>query len=281
MLLSDLPTPQVLIDRTRAAEQHRARAGARDAAGVRAAAARQDPQVADRRALADRRAAPSASAARRSARPRCSPTPASPTSACPIRSIPSNAPRLLALMDRAADLDHRRSPGRRARLVGRDAARRPHARRARQGRRRLPSLRHRSGRRIRSGFIQPVGVAARAAAARAAEPRRPRRITRASEDELRAIAAAGSRDARRPARRAPARRASRSTKSRSAPRRRCASAPDRQGVTELRPGNYVYFDRTQVALGAASLDDCALTVLATVVSKHAGTASSSTAAARR
>jgi len=43
-----------------------------------------------------------------------------------------------------------------------------------------------------------------------------------------------------------------------------------RGITELRPGNYVYFDRTQVALGAASLDDCALTVLATVVSKHAG-----------
>ena len=42
------------------------------------------------------------------------------------------------------------------------------------------------------------------------------------------------------------------------------------GLTELRPGNYVYFDRTQVSLGAASLDDCALTVLATVVSKHAG-----------
>ena len=42
------------------------------------------------------------------------------------------------------------------------------------------------------------------------------------------------------------------------------------GVTELRPGNYVYFDRTQVALGAASLDDCALTVLATVVAKHPG-----------
>jgi len=41
-----------------------------------------------------------------------------------------------------------------------------------------------------------------------------------------------------------------------------------RGLTELRPGNYVYFDRTQVALGAASLDDCALTVLATVVSKH-------------
>jgi D-serine deaminase-like pyridoxal phosphate-dependent protein len=42
------------------------------------------------------------------------------------------------------------------------------------------------------------------------------------------------------------------------------------GVTELRPGNYVYFDRTQLALGAASLDDCALTVMATVVAKHSG-----------
>ena len=42
-----------------------------------------------------------------------------------------------------------------------------------------------------------------------------------------------------------------------------------RGFTEFRPGNYVYFDRTQVALGAASLDDCALTVLATVVSKPA------------
>jgi D-serine deaminase-like pyridoxal phosphate-dependent protein len=41
------------------------------------------------------------------------------------------------------------------------------------------------------------------------------------------------------------------------------------GYTEYRPGNYVYFDRTQVALGAATMDDCALTVLATVVSKPA------------
>ncbi|HEV3142040.1 MAG TPA: alanine racemase, partial [Vicinamibacterales bacterium] len=41
------------------------------------------------------------------------------------------------------------------------------------------------------------------------------------------------------------------------------------GITELRPGNYVYFDRTQVALGAATLDDCALTVLASVVSAPA------------
>jgi D-serine deaminase-like pyridoxal phosphate-dependent protein len=42
-----------------------------------------------------------------------------------------------------------------------------------------------------------------------------------------------------------------------------------KGFTEYRPGNYVYFDRTQVGLGAAALDRCALTVLATVVSKPA------------
>jgi D-serine deaminase-like pyridoxal phosphate-dependent protein len=40
-------------------------------------------------------------------------------------------------------------------------------------------------------------------------------------------------------------------------------------ITELRPGNYVFFDRTQLSLGAASLDDCAMTVVATVVSKPA------------
>ena len=41
------------------------------------------------------------------------------------------------------------------------------------------------------------------------------------------------------------------------------------GLTEYRAGNYVYFDRTQVGLGAARLEDCALTVLARVVSKPA------------
>jgi D-serine deaminase-like pyridoxal phosphate-dependent protein len=40
-----------------------------------------------------------------------------------------------------------------------------------------------------------------------------------------------------------------------------------EGLTEYRAGNFVYFDRTQVGLGAATLDDCALTVLARVVSK--------------
>jgi D-serine deaminase-like pyridoxal phosphate-dependent protein len=41
------------------------------------------------------------------------------------------------------------------------------------------------------------------------------------------------------------------------------------GVTEMRPGNYVYFDRTQVGLGSAAWEDCALTVLARVVSRPA------------
>ncbi|MES2179313.1 MAG: alanine racemase [Gemmatimonadota bacterium] len=38
------------------------------------------------------------------------------------------------------------------------------------------------------------------------------------------------------------------------------------GVTEFRPGTYVYNDRTTAAVGACGWDDCALTVLATVVS---------------
>ena len=38
------------------------------------------------------------------------------------------------------------------------------------------------------------------------------------------------------------------------------------GVTEVRPGTYVYNDRGTAALGACSWDDCAFTVLATVVS---------------
>jgi D-serine deaminase-like pyridoxal phosphate-dependent protein len=44
---------------------------------------------------------------------------------------------------------------------------------------------------------------------------------------------------------------------------------EEHGITEMRPGNYAYFDRTQVALGAAAWEDCALTVLARVVSRPA------------
>jgi len=38
------------------------------------------------------------------------------------------------------------------------------------------------------------------------------------------------------------------------------------GVTESRPGNYVFHDGSQVALGTCAPQDCAMTVLATVVS---------------
>jgi D-serine deaminase-like pyridoxal phosphate-dependent protein len=38
------------------------------------------------------------------------------------------------------------------------------------------------------------------------------------------------------------------------------------GMTEMRPGTYIYNDRTTAAVGACTTDECALTVLATVVS---------------
>jgi D-serine deaminase-like pyridoxal phosphate-dependent protein len=40
-----------------------------------------------------------------------------------------------------------------------------------------------------------------------------------------------------------------------------------EGVTEYRAGTYVYYDRSQVERGACGWADCALTVLATVVSR--------------
>jgi D-serine deaminase-like pyridoxal phosphate-dependent protein len=42
-------------------------------------------------------------------------------------------------------------------------------------------------------------------------------------------------------------------------------------VTERRPGTYIYFDRSQVAFGVAAFADCALTVLATIVSRPTAT----------
>jgi D-serine deaminase-like pyridoxal phosphate-dependent protein len=53
----------------------------------------------------------------------------------------------------------------------------------------------------------------------------------------------------------------------STPTARHAARTD--GVTELRPGNYAFLDLKQVSLGPWSLDQCALTVLATVVSHAA------------
>lgn len=39
------------------------------------------------------------------------------------------------------------------------------------------------------------------------------------------------------------------------------------GVTEIRPGNYVFFDAMQTSLGVAPLEKCSLSILATVISR--------------
>ncbi|UCH62567.1 MAG: alanine racemase [Fidelibacterota bacterium] len=43
-----------------------------------------------------------------------------------------------------------------------------------------------------------------------------------------------------------------------------------EGVQEMRPGNYVFHDRAQVALGSCDFADCAVTVLTAVVSHQPG-----------
>jgi D-serine deaminase-like pyridoxal phosphate-dependent protein len=42
------------------------------------------------------------------------------------------------------------------------------------------------------------------------------------------------------------------------------------GVTEARPGNYALYDHSQVVIGSCAVTDCAVTVLASVVSSQAG-----------
>ncbi len=49
-----------------------------------------------------------------------------------------------------------------------------------------------------------------------------------------------------------------------------AAAEHLEGATEARPGNYAFYDFTQVAIGSCGPADCALTVLATVVSCQPG-----------
>ncbi len=45
-------------------------------------------------------------------------------------------------------------------------------------------------------------------------------------------------------------------------------AADLAGVTEARPGNYLFFDAFQAAIGSCSPDDCAFSVIATVIASH-------------
>jgi len=49
-----------------------------------------------------------------------------------------------------------------------------------------------------------------------------------------------------------------------------SAATDLTGVTEARPGNYVFYDRTQVLIGCCEPDDVGVSVLATVVSHQPG-----------
>src|SRR2546427_9938996 len=51
-----------------------------------------------------------------------------------------------------------------------------------------------------------------------------------------------------------------------------AAAEHLAGVTEARPGNYVFYDRTMVLIGSCEPADVGVTVLATVVSHQRGTA---------
>lgn len=45
-------------------------------------------------------------------------------------------------------------------------------------------------------------------------------------------------------------------------------APFVSGITEVRPGTYAFYDANQVALGSATWDDCAVTVLSRVISRN-------------
>ena len=264
------PHAAVLIDRRRALRNIARMQALAAASGIAAPAARQDAQVAGRRAVADRarrrrhllREARRGRGVRRRRHRRHPPA----LSGQPVER------RAAARADGSrGDLDHRRSPGGRARLVGRDAAA-PAARstcwsRSTSAFIAAASIRPRDAARVR----QDGGGAAGTAAPRPAEPRRPRLSRRVG-----GRAASASRATKpRPCSRDLATRAARSgiaideISVGATPTLRFSAGST--GVTELRPGNYVYFDRTQVALGAATLDDCALTVLATVVSKPAGT----------
>lgn len=43
-----------------------------------------------------------------------------------------------------------------------------------------------------------------------------------------------------------------------------------EGITEIRPGNYVFYDYTQVALGSCQISDCVLTAVSRVIGKYDG-----------
>ncbi len=49
----------------------------------------------------------------------------------------------------------------------------------------------------------------------------------------------------------------------------CSLADDFNGLTEVRPGNYVFYDLTQYTIGSCGLDDIAVAMACPVIAKHA------------
>ena len=266
MLLSDLPTPQVLIDHTRAMNNIARVQALASAAGVRLrphAKTHKSPAVA--RWQLDAGAVGIACAKIGEAEVFADAGVKNIRLPYPVN--PANAPRLLALMDRASI----------SIIVDHPAVARGWSDAMQRAGRTLDVLVkvdvgfHRCGIDPNAdplGFIQTVaslpGLKLRGLLSHAGHA-----YHAASEDELGAIA-------RQEAETLAGLRARASASGIALDEISVGATPTlrfsvgQQGVTELRPGNYVYFDRTQVALNAASLDDCALTVLATVVSKHPG-----------
>ena len=266
MLLSDLPTPQVLIDRTRALNNIARVQALASGAGVRLrphAKTHKSPIVAQWQIDAGAIGVACAKIGEAEVFADAGIT----DIRLPYPVNPANAPRLLALMDRASI----------SIIVDHPAVVRGWSDAMRRAGRTLDVLVkvdvgfHRCGIDPSGdalGFLQTVaslpGLTLRGLLSHAGHA-----YHAASEDELKAIArreAETLADLR--ARAAASGIALDEVSVGATPTLRFSAG--QPGVTELRPGNYVYFDRTQVALGAASLDDCALTVLATVVAKHPG-----------
>jgi D-serine deaminase-like pyridoxal phosphate-dependent protein len=44
-----------------------------------------------------------------------------------------------------------------------------------------------------------------------------------------------------------------------------------EGINEIRPGNYIFHDAIQISLGVATVEECALSIVATVISRPART----------
>ena len=246
--------------------QHRAHAGGGRRARHAAAAARQDPQVAARRATGRSSAARSGICCAKLGEAEVFADAGIDDIRLPYPLNPANADRVFALVDRVTlsfIVDH---AARRAGVVATSMrARRPAARCARQGGRRLPSLRHRSGR---------AGGARHSSRAVAALPGLQLRglLSHAGHaygarvrSDARAIAAEEARDAARPARpRAGV--ACDEISVGATPTARfsvAAGRPHRDAARQLRRISIA----RRSALGAASFDDCALTVLARVVSR--------------